>query len=438
MDGHSSDPLISLRRSIASNHPPIPTSSPNPTPPSDAIENLAVATHLQFSNPEHVSFPLDTPTRFLSSEKPVDLRSIYFAWQKKDVAIPDYIASAQQLNEELSGGDGRGSKVQNLVFVERLDLITWLEGASEESEYIKALESDVTAARSAQSASGAAGGTSTVPSSTVGPRAGKTIDPRLQEIYNGERRMGDRNSVLRGIKPTDFSHARKTAETFLGRNRPRPGAHPPSSTGTTAPPSTVSGTSSLVSLPKKPSRRPDPIILLSPSASSLLRMSNIKSFLEAGTYIPPDSALAGSSGATATILHISRLLPTIDASRPLRFILVDTPEQFKPDYWSRVVAVFTTGQTWQFRGYKWQSPPELFRHVLGIYVGWRGEDVPATVRGWGRGVSSAQIEKWNAHLGVQGRWRDREVVEGIWDRVEESMRAKGWGKEGGPAMMGGR
>lgn len=167
-------------------------------------------------------------------------------------------------------------------------------------------------------------------------------------------------------------------------------------------------------------------------------MSNIKSFLEAGTYIPPDSALAGSSGATATILHISRLLPTIDASRPLRFILVDTPEQFKPDYWSRVVAVFTTGQTWQFRGYKWQSPPELFRHVLGIYVGWRGEDVPATVRGWGRGVSSAQIEIWNAHLGVQGRWRDREVVEGIWDRVEESMRAKGWGKEGGPAMMGGR
>lgn len=202
MDGHSSDPLICLRRSIASNHPPIPTSSPNPTPPSDAIENLAVATHLQFSDPEHVSFPLDTPTRFLSSEKPVDLRSIYFAWQKKDVAIPDYIASAQQLNEELSGGDGRGSKVQNLVFVERLDLITWLEGASEESEYIKALESDITAARSAQSVSGAAGGTSTVPSSTAGPRAGKTIDPRLQEIYNGERRMGDRNSVLRGIKPT--------------------------------------------------------------------------------------------------------------------------------------------------------------------------------------------------------------------------------------------
>ena len=49
-------------------------------------------------------------------------------------------------------------------------------------------------------ASGAAGGVTTVPA--VGGRVAKTIDPRLQEIYNGERRMGDRNTVLRGIKPT--------------------------------------------------------------------------------------------------------------------------------------------------------------------------------------------------------------------------------------------
>jgi parafibromin len=154
-------------------------------------------------------------------------------------------------------------------------------------------------------------------------------------------------------------------------------------------------------------------------------MSNIKSFLESGTYIPADSTLAGSS-ATANILHVSRTLPSIDGQRSFRFILVDTPEQFKPDYWNRVVAVFTTGQTWQFKSYKWQNAPDLFKNALGIYVGWRGEDVPATVKGWGRGVTSAQIEKWNPQQGISGRWRDREVVEGIWDRVEESMRSKGW------------
>lgn len=202
MDPASLDPLISLRRSIASRKSPIPTSSPDPTPTADAIENLAIATHLQFSDPAHHSFPLDTPTRFISSDQPVDLRSIYFAWQKKDVAIPDYIASAQQLNEELSAADGAGGKVQNLVFVERLDLITWLEGASDESEYIKASESDVAATQSAKTASGAAGGASTAPNGVSGGRVGKIVDPRLQEIYNGERRMGDHNSILRGIKPT--------------------------------------------------------------------------------------------------------------------------------------------------------------------------------------------------------------------------------------------
>lgn len=194
------DPLLSLRRSIISNSPPTTTISQDPI--SEETENLAVATYLQFKDPPQ-SFSLDTPTRFVSSDKPVDLRSIYFAWQKQDVAIPEYIASAQQLNEELASKDGEGSKVQNLVFVERLDLITWLQGASEESEYIKGLETDAaSAAQSAQVASGAAGGVSTIPSSAAGARAGKTIDPRLQEIYNGERRMGDRNTVLRGIKPT--------------------------------------------------------------------------------------------------------------------------------------------------------------------------------------------------------------------------------------------
>jgi parafibromin len=156
-------------------------------------------------------------------------------------------------------------------------------------------------------------------------------------------------------------------------------------------------------------------------------MGNIKSFLESGSYIPDDSTLAGSS---ASILHISRLLPSVDPQRSLRFILVDTPEQFKPDYWSRVVAVFTTGQTWQFKGYKWQSPPELFKHALGVYVGWRGEEVPATIKGWGRGVHSMAIDKWNPQQGSQGRWRDREVVEGIWGHIEESMKSRGWGKEG--------
>ena len=193
------DPLISLRQSIASDSPIVLATSIEAP---DATDSLARATHLHFAVPNRHTIPLDTHTRFFSSEKAVDLRSIFFAWQKKDVNIPDYIASAQQLNDDLTATDQPG-RVQNLVFVERLDLITWLEGASDDSEYIKPLEGDSAAARSAaQLASGATGGVGTVPSGAAGARLGKQIDPRLQEIYDLERRMGDRNSILRGTKPT--------------------------------------------------------------------------------------------------------------------------------------------------------------------------------------------------------------------------------------------
>lgn len=116
----------------------------------------------------------------------------------------------------------------------------------------------------------------------------------------------------------------------------------------------------------------------------------------------------------------------------MRFIIVDSAEQFKPEYWSRVVAVFTTGQAWQFKSYKWQQPQDLFKNTLGVYVGFRGDMVPETVKGWGRGVLSTQVDKFSAGAGSASRFRDREVVEGIWKRIEENMRQKGWRRDAGP------
>lgn len=188
------DPLVLLRQSISTSKPFHPISSPSPD--SLAVE-LAAATHLAFPEAS-TALPISTSTRFVSNDKSVDLRSIYFAWLNRERAIPEYNAAATALNDSL----GEGAKVQNLGFIERLDLITWLEGASEESEYIKPL------AGAAGDASAGEGGVVTaakvgVVSSAAQARSGKgTIDPRLASIYNGERRMGDRNTVLRGIKPT--------------------------------------------------------------------------------------------------------------------------------------------------------------------------------------------------------------------------------------------
>lgn len=221
------DPLLALRIALSpdSSSPPVlTTSAAVPLDASNTTTDLTIATHLAVTGPQPQTFSLDAPTRFVSAAAgghPVDLRSIYFAWLKKDVAIPEYIADAQQVNEALASKVAAGqnpARVINLVFVERLDLITWLEGASDESEYIRPLEGDAAAEAAAASASAAAtsatgAGVGEVAKSAavsgqvgsiqqVGGRPVKVIDPKLQAVYDGERKMGDRNSVLRGIKPT--------------------------------------------------------------------------------------------------------------------------------------------------------------------------------------------------------------------------------------------
>ncbi|RDA85395.1 hypothetical protein CP532_1952 [Ophiocordyceps camponoti-leonardi (nom. inval.)] len=424
------DPLVLLRQAIASGLALVPSASADKddADSKDAEATpLAKATHLRFAT-QAAALTLDAPTRFVSNEKAVDLRSIYFAWLNRELAIPEYNASATTLNEELAAA-GSAGRVQNLGFIERLDLITWLEGASEESEYIKPLAGDVAAAAAAAAAAATAAGVASesrvgAASGLVKGRAGKgTLDPRLGGAYNAERRMGDRNTVLRGVKPTDFSHVRKLAVMFT-QKKPLP-------------PSGTTGTQ------KTSGRRPDPIILLPPSESSILRMSNARSFLEDGRWEPVNK----QSMAGVSMLHVQRSMKAIDPNRPMRFILVEGSEQFKPEYWNRVVAVFTTGQTWQFKNYKWSTPNELFKHTVGIFVGWRGDEPPQNVKSWGHRVVLAKLDRFRddkvaaaaAAGGDQAsdpsRFRDQEVVTGIWKAIEENMRAKGWRADAAPASI---
>ena len=425
MDGQTPDSLSLLRQSIAARTPPTPSTSDDPSSTEESNVSLAEASYLIFNSQssqdgaQHIAIPLAQATRFQSQAlaKAIDLRSIYFCWQNRDAGGLEYIAAVSALDAELKKV-GKQDGVNNLVFAEKLDLVNWLSGelGEEDSEYIRSLDDNKQSRRAADDAAATAKGGEDVEMRDAGltdTAARKREEDRLREIYAAERKMGDRNTVLRGIKIQDFGGIRKYTPLFLGKAAKGPQHHPAAPTLTSTPALRPPVKAS------QPGRRPEPIILLSPSASSLLRMPNIKSFLSDGIYTPPDT----DSSSTPNILHLTRTLPSI-SSHAMRFILVDSPDNFRPDYWSRVVAVFTTGQTWQFKNYKWQNPAELFAHALGVYVGWRGEVVPDTVKGWGRGVLTVQIDKGRE------RWRDQEVVEDIWSAVEGRMKAVGWGKEG--------
>ncbi len=145
--------------------------------------------------------------------------------------------------------------------------------------------------------------------------------------------------------------------------------------------------------------------------------------------MPPN---ATDTNAATNMIKMQRVLPSISSS-PITFILVDSTTAFKPAYWSRVVAIFTTGQTWQFKSYKYSNPAELFSHYPGLYIGWSNEEPPETVISLGRGVLPVRVDKWTGS--EKGRWRDREVVERIWNRIEEGMRRGGWTRDG-PGLAG--
>lgn len=210
-DPSASDPLALLRLSIATSTPPSLSHTPNPPDPGSTTPiSLDSASHLLFTHPTVQSFLLSAATRFHKTDcTPVDLRSIFFAWLHREDTIPDYISKAQSL------GDGT---VTNLAFLERLELVTWLEGGQEESEFIKPLPpaaapSATTGAQQqhggivsshGRGGGGGGGGGGGHAGSSAAVLAGKVraTDPRLLEIYSYERVITNRNTLLRGIKPT--------------------------------------------------------------------------------------------------------------------------------------------------------------------------------------------------------------------------------------------
>lgn len=139
-------------------------------------------------------------------------------------------------------------------------------------------------------------------------------------------------------------------------------------------------------------------------------MSNVKQFLEDAQFVPQMK-----SSGSANLQMITRNSPRLGS---FKFVVVDSVDRFtRPEYWDRVVAVFVTGQAWQFKQYLWSDPNMLFQKVAGFCLTYAGDPVQPIVNQWN--VDVIPIDR-------NQRFRDREVSEMIWGKVEKWMVAKGW------------
>ncbi|KAJ7095751.1 RNA polymerase II-associated protein [Mycena belliarum] len=392
---NDADPLLALRAAIKVKANITYTKNDEP------CQDLLSATHIVVS--PKCTLPKSAPTRYrkpgiLMAAEPGDffsVEAVYLAWLFKSAPGADYMKQARE----------NGLAVGFVSVTERKNVVDWLEGRITDQERIVPLVADTTTPPGTPPSTSKALPTTphraSAAAAAVSPSKRRYVaDPRdmevVKKIRQNEVELRDRNSVLRGIKPNNFSNIRQ-----------------PGSMTTVATPDAKS-------LARK-ARNNYPIIMISSSPTALITMHNVKRFLQESTFEPSQEARqrAAAEGNTRPedLIAIYRKRTSIDSSgkeheTQARYFVVDSVEalgKFGPDAWDRVVCVMTTGQAWQFRPYKWNEPIQLFHHVKGIYVSWSNEPPNAKIKDWN--VMELKIDPLRRHV-------DKSVVAHFWKTLD--------------------
>ncbi|SCU98535.1 LADA_0H13696g1_1 [Lachancea dasiensis] len=349
------------------------------TPAGEQTEDISAASRVVLEQNDETNEPLelDQETEFQVDGSHVPLRVVLHCWQHKDSSAADYLADCQTRN------------ITNISFLQRMDLIAWLSGESDNSKFVNTAEKQLAAKVTAQMSGEAS--------------SSANEDPLLLEALSHEKVLLDHNSSLRGSKPTNFGYLIKEVELKLvhslkGSSKSRKAAE--------------RGGVSKPDAAKKAAAKKDPIILIPSAASSIFTISNIKQFLEESKYVHPRDMPGSKSDVTTVTKKLDRF------AKPIKFMIASNTRLFtKPEYWDRVVAVFTTGHAWQFNNYQWSNPSELFQKCKGYYFYFAGDVVPKHVEQWN--VQRVELDK-------NKRFRDVEVLRYFWNTIEKELAGRGY------------
>lgn len=234
-------------------------------------------------------------------------------------------------------------------------------------------------------------------------------------------------SRVAGAKVADFESFRRAFSAKVEAARRAQGKAGPGGAhaGSAAAASARSGGVSASGQVRK-QRAQDPIVVLSSSPTSLLNMFNIKQFLEEGIFVPPEEARqkargvadlvvsiisrgGGTAGQPGAGVGIGRRILVVDSAEAVTRLGGSSASAPGADPWNRVIAVFTTGQAWQFKTYKWSDPRELFKNVMGAYARWHNEPANPNVKDWN--VLELVVDRSKRHT-------DKQVVSLFWRQLE--------------------
>jgi parafibromin len=126
-----------------------------------------------------------------------------------------------------------------------------------------------------------------------------------------------------------------------------------------------------------------PIIIVPNGMTSSITMLNAKEFLENGVF---KSSLAVNTKKP----KIEILNRKISQDLTCQYKLLDDASKLSNDEWDRVVAVFVSGQLWQFAQWKHNNPVDLFQNVLGVHLMFDDRNPDPIIQSWNCKVLKVQ------------------------------------------------
>lgn len=136
------------------------------------------------------------------------------------------------------------------------------------------------------------------------------------------------------------------------------------------------------------------IIIVPSAVTSALCGLNCVDFLRDGRYVSVDEKrrIGTKREPEMTFEHESR------SGQKLLLRVLDTGAKLNDREWARVVAVFVQGQEWQFKGWKWPTPVELFHKVMGFHFMLDDREVDPKILSWNCKVLKVSFFCHNFHL----------------------------------------
>eukprot|EP00771_Trimastix_marina_P000925 gnl/Trimastix_PCT/1961.p1 GENE.gnl/Trimastix_PCT/1961~~gnl/Trimastix_PCT/1961.p1 ORF type:complete len:437 (-),score=124.99 gnl/Trimastix_PCT/1961:248-1558(-) len=149
-----------------------------------------------------------------------------------------------------------------------------------------------------------------------------------------------------------------------------------------------------------------PIIIVPAALTSLLTLYNVDDFLQNGTFIPPLEKKARMPQKPEKV-SIHRVRPS---GATVQYEIIDNHSKLRKHDWQRVVAVFATGKLWQFKGWPWKEPVDIFHNVKGFHLRYDDQAEEPLISKWD--VKVLTVMRSQRHL-------DQPKVLEFWRALEE-------------------